>query len=281
MVDLHSHSTASDGVLTPSELVLEAAKKGVTVLALTDHDTVAGIEEAKTAAVEAGMTLVPGIELNINWPTGEFHLLGLGLKNISESLSSIICNLQNDRLNRNKRIIQNIRDAGHDVCFEELEAIAGGECIGRPHIAAYLMEKKIVRTRQQAFDKYLAKGMPWYVARSGADVDESVQAIIESGGVPVLAHPMSLFLSWKKLPDILQNLHERGILGLEAWHPGARENDCRRLETMAREIGFFVTAGSDYHGKAVRADRELGMTAGRYKIADRFWFEELKPHLSV
>ena len=118
-----------------------------------------------------------------------------------------------------------------------------------------------------------------YVERTGANLDESIVAIKESGGVPVIAHPMSLYLSWGKLPDQLINFYERGVLGMEAFHPGARVTECLRLEERAKKIGFFITAGSDFHGEKIRADRKLGHTCGNKKIEERFWLEELKPNL--
>ncbi len=288
MVDLHSHSTASDGERSPGELVSYAKESGVSVLALTDHDTVSGLDEAGEACKKEGIVFVPGIELNVGWPTGEFHLLGLGLKSISKKLSSIIKRVQQERIERNKKIIQRFVDAGYGVRYEELLAFAADAekktvdkvNVGRPHIAGYLVQKKIVKKRQQAFDKFLAKGLPFYIPRTGADLDEAVDAIYECGGVPVIAHPLSLYVSWGRIEDILAGIHERGVSGLEAWHSGARETDCIRLEKLARKLGFFVTAGSDYHGPDVRADRKIGRTAGGRKIEDKFYFEELLPHLN-
>jgi predicted metal-dependent phosphoesterase TrpH len=279
MIDLHTHSTASDGVLAPSELILYAAEKGVSVLALTDHDTINGLAEAKKTAAEIGITFVPGIELQIQWPTGEFHLLGLGLKSIAPELEKIIHLLQNGRKNRNLEVFSRMNEAGFDISMEEMLNDYDIKTLGRPHIAAWMVDHKVVKNRQQAFDKYLAKGRPFFVERVGAGLDESIVAITESGGIPVLAHPLSLYVSWGKIEPVLQDLHERGVEGLEAWHPGAREVECVRLEKIARKLGFFVTAGSDYHGKAVRPDREVGKTAGGHIIENRFWVDELQPAL--
>lgn len=280
MIDLHIHTNASDGQYSPAELVRKAAEKGVSVLAVTDHDTVAGLSEAAASAEKADMTFVPGIELNIEWPTGEFHLLGLGIRNISPSLREIITALQKNREERNFGMIAKMREDGIDASYEELQALFPDRPIGRPHFAAYLVEKNLVRNRQQAFDKYLAKGRKWYVDRDGANLDESVQAIVDSGGVPVIAHPLSLYLSWGRMDDVLENIHGRGVEGLEAYHPGAREVDCERLEKLARAHNFFVTAGSDFHGEKIRADRKIGHTCGGRKIDDRFYYDELLPHLS-
>ncbi|MCR5290001.1 MAG: PHP domain-containing protein [Treponema sp.] len=279
MIDLHTHSTASDGQYTPSELVSRAADASVSVLAITDHDTVAGLAEAKKAADARGILLVPGIEINIQWPTGEFHLLGHGLRSISQNLQSIIDNLQQERKKRNEQMVEKMRQNGFSVSLEEIEAMYPNQTLGRPHFAGFMVARGIVKTRQLAFDKYLAKGRPWYVERVGADLDGAITAIKDSGGVPVIAHPLSLYVSWGKIEPVLTSIKERGVEGLEAWHPGARVTDCYRLDEMARRLGFFITAGSDFHGEAIRADRKIGYTAGNKKIDDTFWFDELRPHL--
>ncbi len=275
MIDLHVHTTASDGQYTPSQIIEFAHDKNIGVIAITDHDTVAGIDEGQKAAKKLGVTFVPGTELNINFPTGEFHLLGLGFKQISPSLTTLLDNLVKNRELRNVQIIAKMREGGVDITLEEMQADFPDTVLGRPHFAAELVKKKVVKTRQQAFDRYLAKGRPWYVQRVGSNLDEAIIAIKESGGVPVIAHPMSLYLSWGKLPDALQDFYERGVMGLEAFHPGARVTECLRLEELAHKIGYFVTAGSDFHGEKIRADRKLGHTCGGRKIEDDVW-EKIK-----
>ena len=275
MIDLHVHTTASDGQYTPSQIIQMASEKNISTLAITDHDTVAGLEEGAKAAEQNHITFVPGTELNISYPTGEFHLLGLGFKKISPSLEELLATLVKNREIRNVQIIEKMREAGVDITLEEMYADFPDTVLGRPHFAAELVKKKVVKTRQQAFDRYLAKGRPWYVARVGSNLDEAIVAIKESGGVPVIAHPMSLYLSWGKLPDALQNFYERGVMGLEAFHPGARVTECLRLEELAQKIGYFITAGSDFHGEKIRGDRKLGHTCGGRKIEDETW-EKIK-----
>lgn len=275
MIDLHVHTTASDGQYTPSQIIEKASDKNIGVIAITDHDTIAGIDEGAAAARKQGITFVPGTELNINFPTGEFHLLGLGFKQISPSLTLLLDNLVKNRELRNAQIIEKMRAEGVDLTLEEMQADFPDTVLGRPHFAAELVKKKVVKTRQQAFDRFLAKGRPWYVQRVGSNLDEAIIAIKESGGVPVIAHPMSLYLSWGKLPDTLQDFYERGVMGLEAFHPGARVTECLRLEELAHKIGYFVTAGSDFHGEKIRADRKLGHTCGGKKIDDEVW-EKIK-----
>ncbi len=279
MIDLHTHSTASDGVLTPQQLVQHAAEKKLAVLALTDHDTTAGIEEAQSEAEKQGIIFLGGIEITVQWTSGEFHLLGLGIKNTSEEMKALIQFLKDARYQRNSQMAQKLREQGVNITLEEVQKRFDIPNIGRPHFAAVLEEKGIVRRRQQAFDRYFAKGRPCYVDRTGADLDAAIKAIVTSGGLPVLAHPLSLYVSWGRMEETLTNIRDHGVKGLEAWHPGARVAEAERFEQLAHKLGMCVTAGSDYHGEAVRADRHIGYTCGKKPIDDRYYFEELKPLL--
>ena len=281
MIDLHIHTTASDGQYTPSEIIQKAFEKKLKAVAITDHDTVDGLEEGKAAAKKLGVTFVPGVELNINNSTGEFHLLGLGLNKISASLNEILSNLVKNRDIRNQQIIKKMNDEGVDLTYEEMLSDFSDTVIGRPHFAFELVKKGIVKTRQQAFDIYLARGRKWFVERVGSNLDEAIQGIKDSGGIPVVAHPMSLYLSWGKLPETLQNYYDRGVVGIEAFHPGARVSECLRLEELAHKIGFVVTGGSDFHGEKIRADRKIGHTCGGKKLEDSIWqnIENLVYHI--
>lgn len=275
MIDLHVHTTASDGQYSPAQIIRKAAEKNLKAIAITDHDTVAGLEEAKKAGRELGVTVVPGIELNITFPTGEFHLLGLGIKNPSTALINIVENVIKNRNDRNAQIIEKMKEDGVGLTAEELQADFPNTVIGRPHFAAELVKHGVVKTRQQAFDQYLARGRKWYVPRVCTNLDEAIVALRESGAVPVVAHPMSLYLSWGRLPDFLKDCYEKGVMGIEAFHPGARVTECLRLEELGRKIGFIITAGSDFHGEKIRSDRRLGHTCGGKKIEDKYYFEEL------
>ena len=275
MIDLHVHTTASDGQYTPEEIIQKAAEKKIKAIAITDHDTTAGLEKAKTEGEKQGIIVVPGIEINISFPTGEFHLLGLGIKEPSSSLNNIVENVIKNRNERNLSIIEKINADGIPLTEEELTADFPDTVIGRPHFAAELVKYGIVKTRQQAFDQYLGRGKKWYTPRICTNLDEAIIAIQESKGVPVIAHPMSLYLSWGRLPDFLKDCYDKGVAGIEAFHPGARVTECLRLEELGRKIGFIITAGSDFHGEKIRADRKLGHTCGGKKIDDKYYFEEL------
>ncbi|MGP1458288.1 MAG: PHP domain-containing protein [Treponema sp.] len=281
MIDLHTHTTASDGQYSPEELAKKMKDLNVSVWAVTDHDTVSGLAEAKKAADECGITFVPGIELNIARPGAEFHLLGLGLYKITQSLVDIIEGLQNSRRERNLEIVRRMNADGINASLEDLTKEFPADSLGRPHIAKWLVENGVVKNTQAAFDKYLARGRPWYIERAGADFDAAAAAIYECGGLPVIAHPLSLYLSWGKLEPVLEDLKSRGLAGLEAYHPGARLTEGKRLESIARKLELIVTAGSDFHGEAVRRDRKPAHASGGMIIEDRFWTEELFPALSA
>lgn len=278
MIDLHIHTTASDGQYTPTQIIQKAQEKNISIIAITDHDTVDGLEEAKKAIKNTTVSLVPGVEININFPCGEFHLLGLGLQKVSSSLEEVLSNLVKNRDKRNAQIIQKMRDDGIDISLEEIQNDFPHTIIGRPHFAAELVKKKIVKNRQQAFSIYLAKGRKWYSDRIGANLDEAIMAIKDSKGIPVLAHPMSLYVSWGKLPELMKNFKDQGIMGLEAFHPGARVTECLRLEELAKSLGLLVTGGSDFHGEQIRADRKLGYTCGNKKLSEEL-FEPLEKYI--
>jgi predicted metal-dependent phosphoesterase TrpH len=271
MIDLHTHSTASDGSLTPTELIALGIKRKLKALALTDHDTVNGLEEAKKAACGSGLSLIPGIELEIAGTLegvhGEFHLLGLGITNVSRAFTEATTMLARCREERNREILAKMDELKIKASYDEIRAFSGGLIIGRPHFAAFLVKRRIVKNIAQAFDRYLGKGKPLYVPKTGLEFEHAVSIINESGGLAILAHPMSLYVAWGRLPELVKNLQRRGLQGLEAWHPTAKVKDCKRLEELAKSLGLYITAGSDFHGN-FRPDRKLGITAGTRKIED-------------
>jgi predicted metal-dependent phosphoesterase TrpH len=284
MVDLHSHSNASDGDLSPALLIREAQNQGLSAIALTDHDTINGLEDAKNEAQRAGIRFIPGIEININWkatqngensgqkvsglgPGGEFHLLGLGIKAPSPAFIDAIEELSRRREQRNREILDKMHELSIEATWEELLALSGGHSVGRPHFASLLINRKIVKTREQAFSRYLGAGKILFVPKEGLDFDIAAAIIRESGGIPILAHPMSLFVAWGRLPELIQELKNRGLAGMEAWHPTAKPRSCRRLEELGRSLGLYITEGSDFHGSA-RPDRKLGCSNGGRKIED-------------
>jgi predicted metal-dependent phosphoesterase TrpH len=267
MIDLHTHSRASDGSLSPRDLIRAAGGRGLTAIALTDHDTIGGLADARDEAALLGMRFIPGVELEISWEPGEFHLLGLGITRPSPGMTDTLAELSRQREARNRKIIERMREFSIAVDYEEIRALSGGISVGRPHFAAYLVNRGIVNNSAQAFSRYLGKGRPFFVPKVGLEFAQALGIIHDSGGIAVLAHPMSLYVAWGRLPDLIRDFQAQGLDGIEAWHPTAKVRSCARLEETALSLGLFVTAGSDFHGDS-RPDRKLGITAGDRKIED-------------
>jgi predicted metal-dependent phosphoesterase TrpH len=251
VIDLHTHSTASDGSLSPSALVHAAAAQGITALALTDHDTLAGLSEAEQAAKEEAIRFIPGIEIEISWDPGEFHLLGLGVSRPSPAFLETIVGLAQKREARNHAIIARMQEAGIDAQYEEVLALSGGHSVGRPHFASLLVNRRVVKNHEQAFAKYLGKGKLFYVPREGLEFRRALALIKESGGIAVLAHPMSLYVAWGTLPSLIQDFKEQGLDGIEAWHPTTKVVACKRLEDLGRSLGMYITAGDRKMSEAI------------------------------
>ena len=284
MIDLHTHSNASDGDLSPALLMREAARRGIRAIALTDHDTIGGLESAEAAAREAGIRCIPGIEITIDWKHipgggeglpeasglgsgGELHLLGLGISRPCPAFLAAIAELSRRREKRNREILDRMHELSIDAAWEDVTSLSGGHSVGRPHFARLLVNRKIVKTREQAFARYLGAGKPLYVPKSGLEFAEAAALIRQSGGIPVLAHPMSMYVAWGRLPDLVRVLQSQGLMGIEAWHPTAKTRACRRLEELGRQLGLYITEGSDFHGM-VRLERRLGCSGKGREIAD-------------
>lgn len=251
----------------------------LSALALTDHDTVAGLAEAEAAAAGTGLRLIRGVEIEVAFSPGEFHLLGLDLRSLDGALPASLEALARARTERNERILRRVNEAGIEATMEELVAVARADReaegqIGRPHIAQLLVAKKAARNRQDAFDRWLGKGKPFYEAKAVIGLEEGIALVHEAGGLAIVAHPRSLFVSWRRLAELMEEWKGLGVDGIEAWHPTARVGECRRLEKMGRELGFRVTAGSDFHG-AARPERRLGRTAGKLPIEES-WLAALE-----
>jgi predicted metal-dependent phosphoesterase TrpH len=220
---------------------------------------------------------IPGIEISINWKRGpgvcglgrggEMHLLGLGIKSPSTAFLDGIAELSRRREERNLIILDNMNALGIEASLDDILAGSGNLSIGRPHFANFLVKKKIVRNRDQAFARYLKPGKPLYAPKAGLPFDQAAAIIRESGGIPVLAHPMSLYVAWGCLPDLIKVLKSQGLMGIEAWHPIAKAKDCRRLEELGKSLGLYITEGSDFHGTN-RLGRSLGVSNKQRQISD-------------
>ena len=247
-VDLHAHSTASDGSERPSALVEKARGLGLTALALTDHDTLEGVEEAQKAAVGADLELIPGTELSLDHQ-GAMHLVVLWLQPGSGPLQDRLGSIQRGRHARNAAIVELLGDLGMPVSIEEVVEESGSGSVGRPHIAAVMMRKGYVQSVAEAFDLWLGAGRPAYAGRPRLSPEEAIDLAIASGGVPVLAHPHTLGINRAdEMADLLDRLRSAGLVGLEAACSGYRRHEREGYADLARRFGLVASGGSDYHG---------------------------------
>ena len=241
--DFHCHSTASDGVLSPADLVKLAYEQGVRVMALTDHDSTEGLEEAR-AAIEPDFTLIPGVELGTDIPGAEVHMLGLFLDPGQPELQEILKKLRDGRLGRGEGIVKKLEEMGNKISWEQVQRIAGDASVGRPHIAQALLDNGEVATIKEAFDKYIARNGPAYVERDKMTPVEAVETIVRMGGIPCIAHPRDL----ENIDDMLAELKAAGMVAMEVYYKDYAPDEVERLRQLAEKHGLLALGGSDYHG---------------------------------
>jgi len=258
MIDLHSHTNQSDGTCSPAELIEEARRVGVRTLAITDHDTFAGYDQAGAHARDAGVKLLCGIELSTKLQGQPAHLLGyfLGHEDLTE-FRRWLEKMQASRRDRNVRLVARLRELGIDITLNEAQARGRGET-GRPHFAQILVEKGYAGSVQQAFDDFLGETAKGYVERHEPQFAEGVGRIRKAGGIASLAHPVRLK---GDLPAMLPAMRECGLNAIEAYHSDHRPQDTERFLALAAQHGMLVTGGSDFHG-AVKPGLELGTGRG-------------------
>lgn len=246
-IDLHMHSTASDGRLTPEDLVARVAAAGVRMMALTDHDTLDGLTRADAAAREADVTFVPGIELSARWARGVVHIVGLGIDPTEAGLMAGVAQQQAERHRRATRIAERLEQAGVEGIAARVEALVGAGVPGRAHFARDLMETGHARTIQQAFDRYLQRGRPGYAPVEWAAIDQVVQWIHGAGGVAVFAHPLRYRLSRGALRAAVKAFVEAGGGAIEVSNGGGGRDDVVAAAALARRFGLEASMGSDFH----------------------------------
>ncbi len=247
-VDLHSHSTVSDGSFPPEAVVRMAANAGLDALALTDHDNIGGVAAAlKTGRLE-GILVVPGVEISAEFQRGTCHILGYFFDPSDAALREKLDTLQRARAERNPKIAMKLQNLGIDITYKEVQAVAGSEQVGRPHFARVLMDKGIVKDFNEAFDRFLGKDKAAYVDKFRYRPEEAFAMIQGAGGVAVLAHPYTLNLSDEELAALLKQWVEWGLKGMEVFYPDHTEEMIARYERIADTLGLIKTGGSDFHG---------------------------------
>jgi hypothetical protein len=267
MVDLHTHSTVSDGSDPPARIPELAAAAGCSAVALTDHDRLDGLAEARARAQALGVDLVPGCEVSCEWAPGTLHVLVYFVEPGDGPLQEELARLQADRVERNRQMIDRLAAAGLPVTLDELEAEAGGMGAGRPHMASILVRKGIVGSVQEAFDSYLARGKPGYVSKARLSPRTVAEQARRSGGVAVLAHPLSLQLDEPGLASAVAELAEAGLTGLEAVYGRYSPDQRAGLADLAHRHGLVATGGSDYHG-TYKPDLAVGTGRGDLSVPD-------------
>jgi len=265
-VDLHLHTTASDGVLTPSQIVNYAKSKGLLAIAITDHDTIEGLEEGLLEGERIGLEVIPGIEISAEHSPGSMHLLGFFLDIHHPTLKERLGYLQRARAERNPRMAEKLNKLGIDITFDEVLKASGGGQVGRPHFAQVLMEKGYVRSFQEAFERFLKKGASAYVEKMRFSAEESIHFINEANGVAVLAHPNTLQVNgYSELENLILRLVKTGLRGIEAYYPEHSALQVAQYKTLAERHGLLVTGGTDYHG-IEKNGLDIGVGRGEMRL---------------
>ncbi len=247
--DFHCHSTASDGLLTPSQLVELAHQRGVRVLSLTDHDSTEGVAEARRAAERyPGFILIPGVEMGTDIPAAEVHVLGYFVEPDDPRLLEILRWLREARRRRGEGMVRRLQELGLEIDWEHVQRLAGDGAVGRPHVAQALFERGNVATVKEAFDKYIHRNGPAYVQREKMTPAQAVEAIVEMGGIACLAHPWEVTDSEDALDRILTDLKGAGLVAVEVYYKDYDRSMVERLLQFARRFDLLPLGGSDYHG---------------------------------
>jgi len=265
-VDLHLHTTASDGRLTPQELVRLAAERGLRVIAITDHDTTDGVAPAQAAAARfADLRLIPGVEMSVDIAEAEVHLLGYWVDLDNREFQQLLAWSRDGRVNRAHRILEKLAELGMPLEWERVRELAGDGAVGRPHIAQAMVEKGYVADIRQAFDLYLGRGRPAYVERERLTPEQGIRSVLAVGGLPVLAHPADI----AGLEDLLPGWVAAGLVGIEVYYAGYTPEVVARLLELADKHGLIPTGGTDYHGFGTPDEALPGSVDVPREVVDR------------
>lgn len=281
MFDLHVHTTASDGELNPEEIILEAKRNGVTKIAITDHDTVANVEECIIQGKQNNVLVIPGIELSVEVSSGEMHILGYGIDINNSKFQTTMQFLRDGRYEKNLKIVKELNARGIDITLEDVQKQSKGESIGRPHFAKVMIKRGMVSTVQEAFSRYLKQDYIECIKRTVLKPKAAIELINEVGGIAVLAHPCSLKKSYEETYEIIKELKSYGLGGVEVYHSDNSPEQVNAYKKIAEAENLIITCGSDYHGKTVKPDIELGKgkNANLIGIDDKI-FEKLYKSLN-
>ncbi|MFW5976516.1 MAG: PHP domain-containing protein, partial [Bacillota bacterium] len=260
-VDLHLHTTASDGSMTPEKLIKKAVELDYEAIAITDHDTVRGIEPALKTAYKYSLEVIPGIEINTEYKNHEVHILGYYIDYKHQKLKKSLNYLKEKRKNRVKKILDRLTNMNIKIKYEDIEKISQGGTVGRAHIARAMINKNYINSWEEAFEKYIGIGAPAYVRRDKFNPQKTINLIKKIGGIPVLAHPGLI-----NNDDIVKNIIDMGISGLEVYYYEHSQKEIKKYKKLANANNLVTTGGSDDHGPENKDGLRLGKIRLKYKI---------------
>ena len=266
-IDLHIHSTASDGSLTPADIIGHAQKLNLAAIAITDHDSIDGSKEALRIGIPPSLHFLTGVEISAAHPpffpgSGSFHILGYAIHLDNRDLNQALSKLRDARKNRNPEILKRLNKLGFRISLEEVSQEVGEVQLGRPHIAYAMVKKGFVTSVDEAFEKYLGTAKPAYVDKERIECEQAINLIRAAGGIPVLAHPALLKIeNDQKLETLVQNLMKIGLSGIEVYYPGHSPRQIRQYTELARKYGLLMTGGTDFHG-SIMPEIQMGSGEG-------------------
>lgn len=273
-IDLHTHSCKSDGNLTPAELVALAAEKNLAAIALTDHDTIDGIDEFLHAASGTSIEAIPGIEFSTEYEGRDIHIVGLYIDHRKPAFLRYLQDFRDSRDMRNRKMCLKLQEYGLDVQYEDMQKEFAGSVMTRAHYARYLFQKGYVKSMPEAFERYVGDHAPCFIPREKVTPSQAVRLIQENGGVSVLAHPILYHMSDAKLDDLVGLLKEEGLMAIEAVYSTYNTGEERQIRNLAKKYDLLLSGGSDFHGKA-KPGLELGSGYGKLFVPYTF-LEEIK-----
>ncbi|MFC1461280.1 PHP domain-containing protein [Verrucomicrobiota bacterium] len=267
MIDLHTHSIFSDGSFTPEELAVEARMAKLSAVALTDHDSVGGVDRFLTACKEHGIRGVPGVEISVDHGTSSMHMLGYLIDHHNRDLEKHLAKIGSARVCRNEMMLERLLKMGLALSMREVSDYAGGDNIGRLHFAQALVARGYVKTRQEAFERFLARGKPGYADRSRLSPAQGIDMIREAGGLAVLAHPFTLALGKQALTALVNDLVQSGLDGIEVYYPQQTPKQMKYIRAIATKFKLEITGGTDFHGAAM-PEIQIGRGFGSLNVPD-------------
>jgi len=272
-IDMHTHTIASDGSMKPDEIIRYAKSRGLSAIAITDHDTTEGIKEAINEGNKIGLEVIPGVEISTDF-SPEMHILGYFFNDNYEKIEVVLDKLRQNRSERNQRLIKKLNEIGIDITLEEVMEEAKGAVAARPHFARVMMNKGYVSSIKEAFDKYLMEGKPGFVPKAKFKPEEGIGEIAKAGGIPVLAHPIYLNRSYDELDKLFEELVKAGLKGIEAYYVDNTDEDTENLVKLAGKHNLLITGGSDFHGR-FKPGIDIGVGRGNLRIPYRL-LEDMK-----